>query len=261
MKKIILTSFAIAMSAMCASAASLENLMVKDYSKKPTSAYQIAVSAPLMTLWYVGSSTGAVVDIKGDTFKTEVPFGTADLSLNLAAAAYDTLGELCDYIDADSDYECQLTGGKRDDDSSFLIDVNSAADGSGEGEIKVNAGYSIIQDTTTAGATYINRVGITPESGRRVVLKFCEVQTDAIGTLKVYGKLSKFTGSSDGVTRNDTTQVFSAATADDTAETDGNLYNGYWLEFGQDEHVVISAGNASTAQTTTSFISCYWDEK
>jgi len=243
------------------SAISLQDLQVQDLDKTAVSEYVLPGNATLLKITYVGASTQSVVTIAADAFTTAAPIGTADLSYDLSAAAYDTLGEFCDALNAEDDYNCVLTGGKRDDDSSLLIDVTGSAT---VGVASSASGYSVEIDTAgvaSADNTYINRLGITPAAGKRVVLKYCDVQSDAIGTLKVYGKLRKYASLSDGVTRNDTTLVSSFATADDTAEVDGNIYGGGWLEFAKDAHVVISVGNASTAQTATSYISCFWEEK
>lgn len=243
-----------------ASALGPDEALVREYSKKSVSGYVLPGNATLIKITYVGSSTQAAVNIAADAFTTQAPIGTEDLSYDLSNASYDTLGEFCDAVQAEDDYNCALTGGKRDDDSSLLIDVTAAT----TTDAKAAGGYSVEIDTAgavSADNTYINRLGITPESGKKVVLKYCNVQSDAIGTLKIYGKLSKFASASDGVTRNDTTLVASMATADDTSETDGNIYGGNWLEFAKDEHVVISVGNVATAQTATSFIECFWDEK
>lgn len=237
-----------------------DEVIVREYNKKATSEIVLPGNATLIKINYVGVATQAVVNIAADAFTTQAPLGTADLSIDLSAAAYDTLGEFCDALNDEDDYNCVLTGGKRDDDSSLLIDVTAAS----TTDAKLAGGYSVEIDTGGAVSvdnTYINRLGITPESGKRVVLKYCNLQSDAIGTLKIYGKLAKYASINDGVTRGDYTLVASMATADDTAEVDGNIYGGNWLEFAKDAHVVVSVGNASTAQTATSYIECYWDEK
>lgn len=233
---------------------------IRELSKKAMSAYILPGNATLLKIGYIGSSTQAAVNISADAFTTQAPLGTADLSFDMSAAAYDTLGELCDAIDADADYTCELTGGKRSDDSSLLIDVTASA----STDAKASGGYSIEIDTggsVSVDNTYVNRIGITPEAGKRVVLKYCNVQTDGVGSVNIYGKLARYEGSVDGVTRNDSTLVYSKATADDTEASHGNIYGVPWMEFAVGEHVVIDAGLAGTAQTATSHIQCFWDEK
>jgi hypothetical protein len=64
------------------------------------------------------------------------------------------------------------------------------------------------------------------------------------------------------VTRNDTTTVISGVVVlDDTATNVGNIYDGYWLEFAKDQHVVISAGSGTSTQASGNYLTCYWDEK
>lgn len=238
-----------------------DELLVREYNKKASSEYVLPASASLIKVTYVGVATQAVLTIADAAFTSAAPIGTADLSYDLSAAAYDTLGEFCDALNAEDDYNCVLTGGKRDDSSLLLTNVTGSAS---VGLASAAGGYEVGIDTggvTYVAGQYINRLGITPEAGKRVVLKYCNVQSDAIGSLKIYGKLAKYASASDGVTRNDSTLLLSPATADDTAEVDGNIYGGNWLEFAKDAHVVISVGNASTAQTATSFIECFWDEK
>ena len=260
MKKITILCAVLLASAGNVFAISRDDLITREFSKKASAAYVLPGNATLMQVFYVGSATQAVLTISADALTTAAPIGTADLSIDMSAAAYDTLGELCTAIDAEDDYECALTGGKEDDDSSLLIDVAGSAS---VGVLHDSDGYSVEIDTGGAVSvdnTYINRLGITPESGKRVILKYCDVQSDAVGTMLVYGKLAKY-ASDTTVTRDDTTQVVSFATADGTAETNGNIYGRDWLEFAKDEHVVISVGNATTAQTATSYIQCFWDEK
>ncbi len=189
----------------------------------------------------------------------DAPSGTALVStFSFASTSYDTLGEVCDYLNAHADLTCTLTGGKRDD--APALTWNTAALQASGSDIAVAGGYSVLIGTGAVGLTtavdetisWINRIGITPESGMRVVLKYCNGTNDGTGTIKVYGKIAKYGNVSDGVTRNDTTLVSSIADVDDTAKTVGNIYGGYWIEFAKDAHVVISAGNASTAQTATS---------
>lgn len=238
-----------------------DELLVREYNKKASAAYLIPGDSTLVKISYVGVATQAVITITNDAFTTAAPIGTADLSYDLSAAAYDTLGEFCDAVNAEDDYNCVLTGGKRDDSSRLLTDVVGSAS---VGLASAAGGYDIGIDTGGAvhvASQYINRLGIIPGAGKSVVLKYCNVQSDAIGSVKVYGKLAKYASANDGVTRNDSTLLLSPATADDTAKTVGNIYGGSWLEFAKDAHVVISVGNATTAQTATSFIECFWDEK
>lgn len=249
------------MPSLC-SAISLQDLQVKELDKVMVAEFNDYNDATLMKVKYTGDETTAVINFSSGTLSIDAPVGTAILSsatIDYSNAAVDTLGELCDYINAQTDIECSLVGGKRNDSSGLLwnpLNGQNIADSDGYSVAIGTGGYQ-----TDEKYAYVNRVGITPQSGRRVLLKYCVATTDGTGDLRVYGKLRKYETSSDGVTRDDTTEVLRIASVDDTEKTFGNIYSGYWLEFGKDEHVVISAGNASTAQTSTSSMQCFWDEK
>lgn len=245
----------------------IDEVMLREMNAKAVAEQVDYNDGSLINITYVGSSTEAAIAVNATYLYSYTPIGTLDSNFgtsgtyDLTAAAYNTLGEVCDAIDDLADYTCKLTGGKRDDSSGLLKNITSSA----STDAKASGGYSVLIDTGGAVATdpYIMRIGITPSSGKRVVLKHCTVQSDGVGTIKVYGKLAKYDGDS-SITRNDTTLVWSEPIADDTAESIPNssvIGGDRWLEFGKDEHVVISAGNSSTAQTSTSYLRCAWDEK
>ena len=77
-------------------AISSNDLLVKEYSKKSNAEYRDYDDATLLNIRYTGSSTQCAVAIAIDTLTTSVPIGTTDLTFDMGAAAYDTLGELCD---------------------------------------------------------------------------------------------------------------------------------------------------------------------
>lgn len=262
MKK-LLTALLLVIATAPAFAISSDDLLVREYSKKSNAEFRDYNDATLLNITYTGSSTECIVGITLDSLTTATPYGTADLTIDMSAAAYDTLGEVCDYLNAQDGYSCALNGGKRNDDSSITTNITATVVTT---DAKASGGYYLVDiDSGSAvsdgSVAYINRIGVTPESGKRVVLKYCNVTNDGTGSLNVYGKLAKYASVSDGVTRNDTTLVSSIADVDDTAKIVGNIYGGYWIEFAKDEHVVISAGNASVAQTATSSLECFWDEK
>lgn len=246
-----------------------DELIVRQYSKKASSARKVISDQSLMTIFYTGASTQAVVAVGSGTLSTYLPgpSGTIDLNYQLDAAAYNTVGELCDAIDAEDNYSCALADGKSDDVS--LIAMNIAA--ANANDAKAAAGYSVLIDSTTSSAadpaTYLNgtgsvlRLGITPESGKRVVLKYCIGNINVIDSLVVWGKLGKYASVSDGVTRNDSTLVYSAVTADDTDKTIGSIYGLDFIEFAKDEHVVIGSLDRDSSQAAANFLECTWDEK
>lgn len=254
----ILISIAMFLIPASGFAANLADLQTKELTKSAVAEYRDYDDARLLKLVYDGDAVTANVTVSSYSMVINAPAGSAVHTIDFTLAAYDTLGELCDAVDAFSDVECSLVGGKRDDASILTYDAITTQSILGPSGYEIAIGTGGIYGET---GSYINRVGITPQDGKRVLLKYCNVQNDGAGTLAVYGKLKKFDGANDGVTRNDTTLVASMATANDTSETNGNIYGGYWMEFAPDAHVVISAGNATTTQSSTSFLECFWDEK
>lgn len=262
MKKILtsLSFLALACFASNASALGSEELIVRDFNKKASAAIKTIADSSLIKVTYVGASTQAAVVVTADAFGTEAPIGTSDLSFDTSNASYNTLGELCDAIEAEDDYTCALTGGKRDDDATLLQIVTAAI----ATDAKAAGGYEVLIDTGGLVVTdpYIISLGITPSSGKRVVLKYCTGNINVIDKLVIYGKLAKYENSTDGVTRGDITKVYqSPATADDTDKTIGNIYGVNFLEFAKDAHVVIRNLDADSTQAAANFIECVWDEK
>ena len=254
-----------------ASAISLQDLQVKDLDKIAVGDHVDYNDGTLINVKYGGSQATAIMYVSTGMLTIEAPDATAIVSsISLNAAAYDTLGELADYLNTVTDITATLTGGKRDDASVLMANV-AAASNPTRHNIAASGGYSVLIGTGAIVPADTNpqmlRIGITPQSGRRVALRYCAVGNDGTGVLAIYGKLRKYEGVSDGVSRDDTTLVTSYATADDTAETDGNIYGDYAFEFAKDAHVVISAGTTlgtgGTAQSTdaTTQLDCYWDEK
>lgn len=245
-----------------ARAQSLSELQVRNLAKQADSAFNIG-TAPAIRLYYVGAATQAAIGVTASAMTAEAPLGTADTSFgtagtfDLTAAAYNTIGELCAAINRLASYKCVMEGAKGDDSSGLLYNVTASADT----DAAVVNGYEVQFDTGGVVATdaYIVRLGITPPTGKRVVLKNCSVQNDGTGTVKVYGKKATRASSTDS----DATLVSSRATVDDTAKTIpvNAAYTADWIEFAPDAHVVISVGNATTAQTATSYVECAWDVK
>lgn len=223
-------------------------------------------------LTYVGSSTEAVVTIVSGASASMTfyaPAGTADTdvdtdgTIDLTAAAYDTVGEFCDYIDGLTDYECDRIDGRRGDAVNNFLDQTAT---SGTNDLKAEGGFSVTNKTAIKLA-----IGITPASGKRVILKRCMGNINyASDTLRVYGKLRKYEGATDGVTRNDDTLVWkSGVTTDDTdmyiPENSVTAPVREWLQFGKDEHVVISNAWSTVAgtyeQQSTNNLKCEWMER
>ncbi len=270
MKKITAMLFAALLGVACltrsAQAVSLSELQVQDANKIVTSAIKDYNDGGLMLLTYVGSSTEAVVTITSFTMTAYAPAGVADTSFGtagtytFATTTTDTLGEICSAIDALDDYTCKLTGGKRDDDPKYLFDQTAAT---GTNDLKTVGGFEVNIDTggltEVATVAYKMRLGITPNSGKRVRLLLATTNCNVAGTFKVYGKLAKYEGTNDGVTRNDTTLAYSVVTADDTDKSIGNgTYRVF--DFAKDAHVVLACDDGTAAQASGNLISAVWEE-
>lgn len=251
-----------------------------------------AGGSSMANLYYLGSNTEALVTITsvamtfyspGTVLDTDV--GTSGV-IDLTAAAYDTMGELCDYINSLKNYRCMLTGSLRSDASggaSAVLKAQTAT--SGTCNLKSAGGCNL-----TNGAAGIIRLGIIPAPGRRVVLK--AVHTVALATtdnVNVYGSLRSYgsgmTETGSAVTSD--TKVY-GRTPGSTSLTYIPAHTQYqmapWLEFspnnwtspGPDglQHnpvvgakdlngrvvVEISAVN-SGSETASQYLSAFWDEK
>ena len=233
-------------------------------------------SSPLVLLYYVGSATEAVVDIDGDSIESEAPDGTDDSSnfgtsgaYDLSNAAYNTMGELCDAIDALTDYGCRLLGAKRDDSSLLLRNQTSTT---GTNDLKAAGGFEVLTDTgaTTAAPNndYDLRLGFTPAPGKRIILKKCTVNANGATDYRVFGESSEVEDNDRRefvkAVYNDEDKVYQETIADDTEESQDFTVAGAgsgW-KFAVDAHVVVSAGNSTNLQfVETSFLRCLVEEQ
>lgn len=225
---------------------------------------------------YVGSSTEACLGITVGTITSQTPYGTADVNFgagsddgayDFTAGAYNTLGELCDAIDFLTDYECTITEGKRDDNPTFMLDVTAA---SGSYDANAVGGYNVLFDSaaTTSPSTPLARdlrIGIIPKKGHRVILKRCMINGNGQKSMEISGKLRRFEGAEDGITRNDTTIVWTSAVSGEGADEyypvdDVTAQIGEWLEFAVNEHVVIGM-DCEEEVDSTNLMWCEWIEK
>lgn len=261
--KVFLSFLMLALFASNAAALGSEELIVRSLNKKASAGIRVISDQSMMNITYVGTSTQCIVVVGSGSITTydPGPSATADLNYDLSAAANNTAGEICDLIDAEDNYTCKLMDSKRDDNSILSMNVAVA----NLTDLKAVGGYNVLIDSGTvelAGGTgNILRFGIRPASGKAVVLKYCIGNINVIDSLRVWGKLAKYVGATDGVTRNDTTLVYNAITADDTDKTIGNIYGVDWMEFGKDEHVVIGSYDNADQQAAANNIQCVWDEK
>lgn len=260
-----------ALAPRAAHAISLTELQVAELNKVRAADRVAHNNSKCANLAYVGSSTEAVVTILPQAITAYAPAGTADssnfgvsLSSYVFTSTYDTMGELCDAIDDLADYKCTLLGCNRADVSARLREQTAT---SGTNDLKAAGGFDVLLDTGSNQGNQLTDVydiaiGINPGSGKRVMIKTLTANINVDGTVLVYGKLKKFEGSDDGVTRNDTTLVWSAATADDTSlQVPVTLTETGWLEFAKDAHVVVQGGNGTGVQAAANFLEVQWDER
>lgn len=269
-----LVCLALTMSFVSASpvkAVSLTELQVAELNAahSANSVYQNA--GDCIQLDYVGSDTEAVVTVNHASMTVYSPTGYADASvgssgvLSFASASYDTVGEICDHLDAAADFKCSLTGCKRDDAPALLRDQTAT---SGTNDLKAAGGFDVLLDTgSTAGdqltGVYVIRQGLRPPAGQRVTLKKINFNCNGANTIKVYGKLKRFEGINDGITRGDTTLAWNQVIADDTDTsidfTVGGAGKG--VDFAKDAHVVVSCGNSTSIQASGNFVNTIWESK
>lgn len=268
MRKILLT-LALLTCGVSARAESLQDAQLREVDAIHMADRRASNNAVAMNLAYVGSSTESTITVDYNSIDFYAPTGVLDSgvgtsgNIDLSATSYDTFGELCTYIDGLANYKCAMKDGAASDNTTLLRDQTAT---SGTADLKAAGGFDIKLDTGSSVAAYtdvyVERLGITPVSGRRVLLKQCIGNANVIGTCTVGGKLRKFEGVSDGVTRNDSTVVWSAITADDTDLTlTWSVTGRGGIEFAKDAHVVVSCGNGTGVQAAANNLQCYWEER
>ena len=278
MKKLILTLLTGLFLAQPAAAINLEDALIADQEKN----YMVlessgAILSQAILLYYVGTSTEAVVTIASQTITAFAPAGAANAdstfvagagaSVDLTAAAYDTIGELCDAIDRSANYGCVMLGAKRNDNTNLLRDQTAT---SGTNDLKGNRGFEVNFDTgnINGGGDFATlhslRVGRKPASGKRLTLKECEYSCSGGGTLIVYGSQAKNERLPTGITNwtyPDTLEVFreNIVSVGSTRTFAVNGIGG--ITFAKDSHAVVSACNLTTVQVHSNYLRCKFEEK
>ena len=179
-----------------------------------------AGASDLAHIYYVGSSSEAVVTISATHMIFFAPAGTAEATksstggigtlgdITYSGLDSNTMGGLCDYINSTKYYRCQLTGALRGDAPSIL---KTQTETSGTCQLNATGGCKL-----TNNATDIVRLGIIPNPGRRVILKSVQsygvIATD---TVDIYGILRPWNGVVDSLGTSVTadTKVWSSAVA------------------------------------------------
>lgn len=280
--------------------------IVRESDRTMYSKVNKSTEAVSIRLQYGGTSSEAYVSVLDTNMVFFAPLGTRDSGIgnngqfDLSQSTNDTVGELCDVINAKSSshkYECFIEDAKRNDNVNLLGNVLSTPTLSG-GDLKANNGYELLFDNA-AGDGYagipvmrFQSLGITPESGKRVILKKCEALVAGDSVIMASGRLWKFAAgkdgaaSSDGLVRDDTTEVVelpiissttlvtnfvqsvgTGTVIGSTQFAPATLMDGA-VEFDRDAHVVVRAGTAgspnqagNTVGQVVPRIGCSWDEK
>ena len=250
----------------------------------------------MANLYYVGTSTEALVTINTASWTFYAPAGTIDTSIGasgvLTTASYGTMGTMCDAINASTNYRCVLTGAIRSDTPQTTISQQTAT--SGTCSLKSAGGCQL----TNYSNTFI-RYGILPQNGKRVVLTHVEVVSSASSDqVNVWGELRKWGGMTDNLgntlvtTQNVWTQTTGGTSlvyipargqyqdfpwldfkpnltmsisASGVPSSPGNSYTGN--SFGvignvYDGSVTVGLGQVSgTIQTSSQYLKVFWTEK
>lgn len=246
----------------------------------PTAEVVQGTNSKSLNIHYVGSSTEGYVAIGSGAMTGYAPFGldNQDFNFALSTTAYNTMGKICSTVNALSDWDCVLLGGKKDDDSILIRDKEVAFKAS-TADAKQVGGWEVGFDTGplhvdgiaegSAISGFSLRIGIWPtgnpfdtDISKSIVLDKCVFKSSGTGTARIYGKLKKYAGIFTP-SRDDTTLVWELDSNSMTGAT-ATWTNG--LAFAKGEHVVISAGNASVeqgvhhTQAGQTRLSCDWRE-
>jgi len=179
----------------------------------------------VLRIKHVGSGTTQtptveVADTSSDLILTDG--AAAETSIDLSATAYNTVGEVADYIDSLSSWECKVLDALRSDASNDKWVNGAITSATKEGETV----FDVLSDTSALAAyrlrvTYDRSVGeVKPSGAHRVILKKVIYNLDhtaAQGVVKVY----EVTAS--GKTE---TQVFDGGLSVDTTDTTHDFGDG-----------------------------------
>lgn len=249
-------------------------------------------SSMAVNLTYIGASSAAYVTISTGASSGFItfyaPFNVVDTGIgsatagqtggtfDLAPSTSNTMGQLCDLINASTNYRCTLLGTIRSDLASQLLPAVTAVSG-------VNALNSVGGYNVSIGTQTVMSLGIIPAPNRRVVLFQCNVNsTGTTVNLQVFGRKRQYGGGVDpyGSAVTDSYLAFSSQQL--TQSTVTNFPNSTalipWIEFTTNQgysykapptgtayngKVVVRASNYGTnsLQTNLNYIQCLWQEK
>lgn len=224
MKKTLLASLLLAFTAIgSAFAVGESDLEVSRLSRDERTQVVIGTETVALRIRYSGTQASAEFSVGNTSMSFYAPAGTLDTtigntvagSIDITVSTSDTNGELCDYINNGyaqntHEWQCFLEAGKRIDSTDFLRRRGLfllAREGNGV-NVLVASGPRAGAIVGAGGSIWVG-LGITPSTGKRVVLKKCNWNSGvAAGSVTVSGQLARYEGVLDGLTRNDSTTVF-----------------------------------------------------
>jgi len=233
--------------------ASLDYLEARYYAREPRVGRVTDDTPVMLRIKHVGSGTtqAPTVVVSNTASTLTLTDGAASATtIDLSAAAYDYMGELCDYINSLASWECKLLDALRADASNNVIVSTTVTAAVVNGETV----FDILADTS-ATTKYCYRVtydrGVQsnkPKGSHRVILKeikyYADLTAGANG-VKVYECKA------DGKTE---TLIWTAA-AVDTTETTHDLNDGICPGEGNDLVVQV---DATVVDNASGFLQCQY---
>ena len=266
-------------------AESLEDLQIKKLNAEHWSEFVRGSDTVMMTLYYVGTGTEAVVTITSKTIQSFVPAGTVDTGFGVENSSYsfatsttNSIGELCDVINVLTNYNCILRAARPGDLPLYLRDQIQTTDvhdlkALGGFHVQIDSGATISASVapiiaSDPGSSW-QAVSRQPVANKRSTLQRC----DFVGSggpavnsrihMRVYGKLRKYEGLDDSEPVRDTDTIAWGPVAfdTDTAKSFNWDLNGVGgMEFARGEPLVVVVAPISTAtlvnRVATDYISC-----
>lgn len=188
-----------------------------------------------------GSSTPTVVMSDTSSTLTLTDSDGDATVIDFSAAAYDTVGEVADYINLQESWECKILDALRSDDSDDTVLNGAVSSASINGETV----FDVLQDTSAAifltyRCTYDRSVSVNkPKGSHRVNLEqfvyYANLDTATVDTIKIYVWNPKY------VTE---TQIWQATSADASETT--HAFTNYPLTGGDGNDLIIRVTDSTS---------------
>src|SRR3990167_4742116 len=286
MTKKLLIALSLFLGGYSAMAANLEDSQLKELESNSyqfvSKASGTSAAAIALNIQYAGAATEAYVQVAHSSMTFYAPNNIADTAfaggsgsgvLNLGFSTTVLMGQVCGLIDAKADWKCKLIGAYGTEASSF---TRNAPITYGENNAKLDVGFDVQFDSGSALMTPASphipldvRLGIVPQSGKRVRLKQCVTRAADEGpVVAVFGKLAKNASRSDIDMKVSTTNAVAFISRTTGTAVDNNITSDFTLsgvvgiDFAKDERVVITNSlKGVLVQRSDSFVECWWEEK